>query len=147
AVIREAFDEAPRRDPDKERRWGVLVDGDPKQVRAVQAEARRVGVKVTRSADSARVVGYTRDAARALVGGGQCEAERRVADRPLALLSGPSGGDVAKTIRGGEARTEDLDASAHATRRRTCTYLADRTGTRMLGYQEALGDGLPIATG
>src|SRR5690606_26172483 len=91
AVIREAFDEALRRDPDKERRW--------------------------------------------------------VSDRLLALLSGRSGGDVAKTIRWWEARTKDLDASAHATIRKTCSYLADRTRTRMLGYQEALRDGLPIATG
>ncbi|NVL73339.1 ISKra4 family transposase, partial [Escherichia coli] len=28
-----------------------------------------------------------------------------------------------------------------------CGYLADRTRTRMLRYQDALRDGLPIATG
>jgi hypothetical protein len=43
AVIREAFADALRRDPDKRRRWVVLVDGDPKQLRAVKAEARRGG--------------------------------------------------------------------------------------------------------
>ena len=32
AVIREAFDEVLRRDPDKRRRWVVLVDGEPKQL-------------------------------------------------------------------------------------------------------------------
>lgn len=147
AVIREAFDEALRRDPDKERRWVVLVDGDPKQVRAVKAEARRVGVKVTLIADIVHVIEYIWDAARALFGGSNSKAERWVSDRLLALLSGRSGGDVAKTIRWWEARTKDLDASAHATIRKTCSYLADRTRTRMLGYQEALRDGLPIATG
>ena len=46
-VIRAMFDEALRRDPDKRRRWVVLVDGEPRQLRAVKAEARRAGVKVT----------------------------------------------------------------------------------------------------
>ena len=36
SVIREAFDEALRRDPDRARRWVVLVDGEPKQLRAVK---------------------------------------------------------------------------------------------------------------
>src|SRR5690554_4789864 len=76
AVIREAFDEALRRDPDKERRWVVLVDGDPKQVRAVKAEARRVGVKVTLIADIVHVIEYIWDAARALFGGSNSKAER-----------------------------------------------------------------------
>jgi hypothetical protein len=30
---------------------------------------------------------------------------------------------------------------------KTCRYLADRTRTRLLRYQDALRDGLPIATG
>ena len=39
-MLREAFAEALRRDPEKKRRWVVLVDGEPKQLRAVKAEAR-----------------------------------------------------------------------------------------------------------
>ena len=50
-VIREAFAEALRQDPQKARRWVVLVDGEPKQLRVVKAEARRAGVKVTILAD------------------------------------------------------------------------------------------------
>src|SRR5690606_9755667 len=110
-------------------------------------EARRVGVKVTLIADIVHVIEYIWDAARALFGGSNSKAERWVSDRLLALLSGLCGGDVAKTIPCWESRTNDLDARAHATIRMMCTYLADRTRTRMLGYQEALRDGLPIATG
>ena len=147
AVIRDAFEEALRRDPDKTRRWVVLVDGEPKQLRAVKAEARRVGVKVTILADIVHVIEYVWDAARALFGGSCAKAEKWVADRLLALLTGRSGGDVAKTIRWWEARDKKLDAAAHAAIDKTCGYLADRTRTRMLGYRDALRDGLPIATG
>ena len=65
----------------------------------------------------------------------------------MALLSGRSGGDVAKTIRWWEARDKKLGEPAHAAIDKTCGYLADRTRTRMLGYRDALRDGLPIATG
>jgi hypothetical protein len=147
AVIREAFEEALRRDPDKTRRWVVLVDGDPKQLRAVKAEARRAGVKVTILADIVHVIEYVWDAARALFGGSCAKAEKWVSDRLLGLLTGRSGGDVAKTIRWWEARDKKLDASARAAIDKTCGYLADRTRTRMLGYQDPLRDGLPIATG
>lgn len=147
AVIREAFDEALRRDPDKRRRWVVLVDGEPKQLRAVKAEARRAGVKVTILADIVHVLEYIWDAARALFGESNTKAERWVEERLLALLTGRSGGDVAKTIRWWEARAKKLDAAAHAAIDKSCSYLADRTRTRLLKYQDALRDGLPIATG
>ncbi len=147
AVIREAFDEALRRDPYKTRRWVVLVDGEQKQLRSVKAEARRAGVKVTILADIVHVIEYIWDAARALFGQSNAAAEKWVSDRLLALLTGRSGGDVAKTIRWWEARDKKLDASAHAAIDKTCGYIADRTRTRLLDYQDALRDGLPIATG
>lgn len=147
AVIREGFDEALRRDPDKTRRWVLLVDGEPKQLRAVKAEARRAGVKVTILADIVHVIEYVWAAARALFGGTCAKAEKWVSDRLLALLTGRSGGDVAKTIRWWEARDKKLDSAAHAAIDNACGYLADRTRTRMLRYQDALRDGLPIATG
>jgi hypothetical protein len=68
AVIRQAFEEALRRDPAMKRRWVVLVDGEPKQLRAVKAEARRVGAKVTIVADIVHVIEYIWAAARALFG-------------------------------------------------------------------------------
>ena len=147
AVIREAFEEALRRDPQKARRWVVLVDGEPKQLRAVKAEARRAGVKVTILADIVHVIEYVWDAARALFGQSNAGAEKWVADRLLALLTGRSGGDIAKTIRWWEARDKKLDDAAHNAIDKACEYLANRTRTRLLRYQDALRDGLPIATG
>lgn len=103
-VIREMFDEAPKRDPEQCRRWIVLVDGEPKQLKAVKAEARRAGVKITIFLDVVHVIEYVWKAARALFGKSTVEAESWVSDRLLGLLTGRSGGDVAKTICGWAAR-------------------------------------------
>jgi hypothetical protein len=145
-VIREAFSEALRRDPDKKRRWVVLVDGEPKQLRAVKAEARRADVRITLLVDIVHVLEYIWDAARALFGESNEKAESWVGDRLLALVSGSSGGDVARTIRWWAARRK-LDAPAVAAIEKSCGYLADRSRTRLMHYEEALRDGLPIATG
>ena len=147
-VIRDAFEEALHRDPEQRRRWVVLVDGDNKQLRAVKAEARRAGVEVTIIVDLIHVLEYIWKAARALFGESSPEAESWVGDRLLALLTGQSGGRIARTIRWwAEQRADRLDAAARKAIRAACRYLADRTRTRLMRYEEALRDGLPIATG
>jgi hypothetical protein len=145
-VIRAAFDEARRRDPEQLRRWVVLVDGEPTQLAAVKAEARRIGVKITILVDVVHVLEYLWKAARALFGKSTPEAEAWVGDRLLALLTGRSGGQVAQTIRWWASR-RDLDEAARNMIDKACGYLADRTRTRLMHYAEALRDGLPIATG
>lgn len=147
SVIREAFNEALRRDPEKRRRWVVLVDGEPKQLRAVKKEARRAAVEVTILVDIVHVIEYVWDAARALFGESNAQAERWVSDRLLALLTGRSGGDVARTIRWWAARNKKLDEAGRRVIDVSCDYLADRTRTRLMHYEAALRDGLPIATG
>jgi hypothetical protein len=145
-VIRTMFEEALSRDPERSRRWIVLVDGEPKQLAAVKAEARRVGVKVTILLDVVHVIEYVWKAARALFGESNPEAEAWVGDRLLALLTGRSGGDIVKTIHWWASRRK-LDESALQMIDTACNYLADRTRTRLMHYAEALRDGLPIATG
>jgi hypothetical protein len=145
-VIRSMFDEALKRDPERKCRWVVLVDGEPKQLAAVKAEARRVGVKVTILLDVVHVLEYIWKAARAIFGESTPEAETWVGDRLLALLTGRSGGDVAATIRWW-ASQRDLDEPALKMLKTSCGYLADRKRTRLMHYAEALRDGLPIATG
>lgn len=145
-VIREAFEEAMRRDPEKSRRWVVLVDGEPKQLAAVKAEAKRAGVKITIIVDIVHVLEYLWKAARALFGESTPDAETWVGDRLVALLTGRSGGDVAQVIRWWASR-RDLDEAASKLIDTACEYLADRKRTRLMHYAEALRDGLPIATG
>lgn len=147
-VVRAAFAEALRRDPHQRRRWVVLVDGDNEQLRAVKAEAKRLGVDITIVVDIIHVLEYIWKAARALFGESSPEAERWVEHRLLALLTGRSGGDVARTIRWwAQQRQSRLDAAGREAIRRACRYLADRTRTRLMRYADALRDGLPISTG
>jgi hypothetical protein len=147
-AIREAFEEAQRRDPEHRRRWVVLVDGEPKQLRAVKAEVRRAAVKVDIMVDIVHVIEYLWLAGRALFGESSLEAESWVGDRLLALLSGRTGGDVARTIRWWAAQHDgQLDATARKAIGKATRYLADRTRTRLMHYADALRDGLPIATG
>jgi hypothetical protein len=147
-AIRDAFDEALRRDPERRRRWVVLVDGEPRQLAYVKAEAKRVGVKVTLILDVVHVLEYLWLAGRALFGGSTSETENWVGHRLLALLSGRSGGDVAGTIRWwAKNRKGQLDKAGCKALERACRYLANRKRTRLMHYADALRDGLPIATG
>lgn len=147
AVIREMFAEAQRRDPEHARRWVVLVDGDISQLRAVKKEAKRLGVKITIVVDVIHVIEYLWAAARALFGGPGQKAEKWVSDRIQSLLTGSSGGDLAKTIRWWESRATGLSDASRAAIEKCCDYLADRSRTRLMRYDAALRDGLPIATG
>lgn len=147
-LIRTMFEEALRRDPERRRRWVVLVDGDPRQLAAIRAEAKRIGAEVTILLDFIHVLERIWDAARALFGGSTPEAETWVADRLLALLEGASGGEVARRIRWwAQQRNSSLDAARRKAITKACGYLANRTRTRLMHYSEALRDGLPIATG
>lgn len=147
-VIREAFEEALRRDPDRRRRWVVLVDGLPHQIKLVKAEAKRAGVKVTIVVDIVHVLEYLWLAGRAIFGGSTPEAEKWVGHRLLALLTGRSGGDVARTIRRwAKSRADQIDAAGRKAIKKATKYLANRTRTRLMRYADALHDGLPIATG
>jgi len=147
-VIRQAFEEALARDPDRRRRWVVLVDGEPKQLKAVKAEAKRIGAEVTIVIDIVHVLEYLWLAARALFGASTPEAESWVGDRLLSLLSGRSGGEIARTIRWWASKHDvQLDKAARKAIKKACGYLADRKRTRLMRYAEALRDGLPIATG
>lgn len=147
-LVREAFEEAQRRDPEHRRRWVVLVDGDRRQLAAVKAEARRLRVEVTIVLDVIHVLEYIWNAARALFGESCPEAESWVSDRLLGLLTDRSGGDVAATIRWwARSRADDLDDDDRELIEEACGYLADRTRTRLMHYGDALRHGLPISTG
>ena len=66
----------------------------------------------------------------------------------MALLTGRSGGDVARTIRWwAQSRRDQIDAAGRKAIKKACGYLANRSRTRMMRYAEALRDGLSIATG
>jgi hypothetical protein len=143
-VIDDAFAEAIRRDPERRRRWVVLVDGNDDQLARIRDAARSFGVTITIVLDLVHVIEYLWRAAYAFHAASSDEAEKWVDDRLLALLNGRSGGEMAKSLRA-MVQSHKLDAAAAQPVERTAQYLVNNT--RLLHYDRALAEGLPIATG
>lgn len=143
-VIDDAFAEAHRRDPAHRRRWVVLVDGQRDQIKRVQRAAKKVGAEVTIVLDIVHALEYLWRAAYAFHKDGTPEAEGWVEHQLVKLLAGRSGGELAKSMRL-MAKTHGLDAAAAKPVEKAAAYLVKHT--RLLHYDRALADGLPIATG
>lgn len=143
-VIQDAFDEALRRDPELRRRWVVLVDGNKDQLARIKRAARDTGVKITIVLDIVHVLEYLWRAAYAFHPDGTTETEEWVECRLLALLNGHSGGEIAKSLRA-MIKTHGLDVNAAKPVVRAAEYLVNNT--RLMHYDRALSEGLPIATG
>lgn len=141
-VIDDAFQEALRRDPDRRRRWVVLVDGNETQLELVYRAAAKAKVELTVLLDVIHVLEYLWKASYCFHKDGTKDAEDWVHKRLLMLLSGTSPSDVAAgmarsaTLQGLDRR-EAVDACAAY----LCKY------RDLLRYDEALMAGLPIATG
>jgi hypothetical protein len=143
-VVDDAFAEGLRRDPERTRRWVVLVDGQPDQLKRVQRGARKAGVEITIQLDIVHVLEYLWRAAYAFHPQSSPEAEKWVEDRLHALLSGRSAGELAKSLRG-MIKRHGLDAKTAKPVVKCASYLVKNA--RWLHYDRALADGLPIATG
>jgi hypothetical protein len=143
-VINDAFAEALRRDPERSRRWIVLVDGQQDQIRRCKRAARKVGVQITLVLDIIHVLEYLWRAGHVFHAEGSEAAETWVRQRLFALLQGRSAGAVAKSIRQ-MAERRSLSPKAVKAVDRCAGYLVKHT--RWLHYDRALADGLPIATG
>lgn len=143
-VIDDAFAEATRRDPDHRRRWVVLVDGQLEQIKRVERAARKVGAQITIVLDLVHALEYLWRAAYAFHKDGTPEAESWVEHQLVKLLGGASGGAIAKSLRL-MAKRHELDATAAAPVEKAAAYLVKHT--RLLHYDRALVNGLPIATG
>lgn len=143
-VIDDAFAEALRRDPERRRRWVVLLDGQPDQLKRVRRSARKAGVEITIVLDIVHVLEYLWRAAYAFHPASTPAAETWVENRLHALLVGRTGGEVAKSLRGMMDRAQ-LDAKAAKPVVKCANYLVKNT--HWLHYDRALADGLPIATG
>lgn len=145
-VIDEGFREALARDPKRERRWVVLLDGNGDQIRAVLRAAKRVKVKVTIIVDLIHLIEYLWPAAYCFHPAGSKEARDWVVQRVRALLDGADPSQVAAGMR----RSATLLRRARKITRRKAV---DKCAKYMLKlapymrYGDALQGGLPIATG
>jgi hypothetical protein len=143
AVVAVGFDEAGRRDPDHERTWVVLVDGNRTQIDAVTTEAKRRGVTAHILLDFIHVLEYLWKAAWSFFYQGDPAAETWVAEQATKILQGKAA-QVAAGIRRRATRFGYKPAERAGAD--TCAnYLTSKQP--YLGYDTALAEGWPIATG
>lgn len=142
-VVREAFEEALRRDPMRRRTWVALSDGNKTQIKELRRAARKFGVKLVLVVDLIHVLEYLWKATTAFNKEGTPEAERWVSERLLEVLRGKAG-----LVAGGIRRSATRRGLSNEDRRSAdacAKYL--RKYKRLLRYDEFLARGLPIATG
>jgi hypothetical protein len=142
-VIKDVFDEAERRDPEHQRTWVALVDGNNHQIDRIEKEAVRRKVKITIIIDLIHVLEYLWTAAWCFFAEGDPGAEAWVRARAMAILNG-SARDVAAGIRR-RASSEQLKTSARKGADECARYLTNKAD--YLNYPTALRKGWPIATG
>ena len=142
-VLGKVFDEADRRDPDHQRRWVALVDGNNHQIDRINAEARARAVSVTIVIDLIHVLEYLWGAAWCFFAEGDPDAEAWVADRALAVLEGN-----ARQVAAGIRRRASVTGLRKPRRKKAdecAKYLVNKSP--YLDYPTALAAGWPIATG
>src|SRR5262249_42669825 len=143
-VIEEAFEEGLRRDPERRRRWVVLVDGNKDQLRLVKRAAKEAGVDVTIILDLIHVLEYFWKAAHCFHAAGSPALEPWVNQRLLALLEGRAAGAMDKDLRRWAAWRK-LDEKKRKVVTGCIRYLVNNR--KLLHYDRALAAGLPLATG
>jgi hypothetical protein len=142
-VIEQMFQEALRRDPARNKRWTVLIDGNLTQLALIRKAAKRHGIELTIVVDLMHVLEYVWKAGFALHGEGDPATERWVSERLLEILRGNSS-DVAAGMRR-SATLRALEAEKRLAVDDCADYLLKYR--RYLRYDEYLAAGLPISTG
>ena len=140
-VIEEAFQEALRRDPQQQRQWVVLVDGQPQQLRSINNVMKRLNVSATIVMDFIHVLEYLWLAAWCFFDKGDPDVEAWISERATKILQGKCS-QVAKGLR--------ISATKQALTKRDgvekCAKYLIKNKTR-LQYDVALTEGFPIASG
>jgi hypothetical protein len=142
-VIAAVFDEATRRDPEHQRTWVALVDGNNHQIDRITAQATSRDVTVTIIVDFIHVLEYLWKAAWCFYPEADPAAETWVAEQALSILAG-NASTVAAAIRR-KATYQHLDDNARKPADTAAAYLLNKKP--YLDYPTALANGWPIATG
>lgn len=142
-VIKAAFEEAERRDPEHLRPWVALVDGAKHQIDVINAEAKKRKVDVSIVVDCVHVLEYIWGAAWCFFDEGDAAAEDWVVEKARAVLCGDSS-LVAASIRR-KATCLGLDKHKRKKADECANYLLAKRP--YLNYPTALARGWPIATG
>lgn len=142
-VLAETFREAKSRDPDGNKSWLALVDGNKTQIEILEDLAGLHGVDLTIILDIMHVAEYLWDASLAFHVEDSREREKWVSERLLAVLRGR-----ASLVAGGIRRSATRQRVRGAGRKlvdKCANYLIEYK--RYLHYDDYLAKGFPIATG
>jgi len=142
-VVGAIFDEADRRDPNHQRSWIALVDGNNHQIDRIHAEARSRKVTVPIIIDFVHVLEYLWKAAWSFHREGDPAAETWVRKHAQTILGGGAT-RVAGALRQAATRA-GLEPDRRANADTCATYLTNKKA--YLDYPTALAQGWPIATG
>jgi hypothetical protein len=142
-VTEAIFDEAMLRDPQKQKKWICLIDGDPRQLNRIRKIAKKQCVHLTIIMDIIHVIEYLWKAARVFHGETSSETEKWVNERLLKILHG-NASKVAAGIRR-SATLKKLSENKRKPIDKCVNYLLKNSD--YLQYDEYLKNGFPIATG
>jgi hypothetical protein len=142
-AITQLFDEAERRDPERQKHWVVVVDGNKDQLALLEQEAARRGVTITVVLDFIHVLSYLWKASTTFHSEAVAEREDWVLSRLREVLRGKAV-DVAAGMRR-SATLRNLTDKTRAPVDDCADYLLDYKA--YLHYDEYLRDGFPIASG
>ena len=141
-IVCDMFTEAINRDPQKDKEWIALVDGDPKQIQYLEKHAKKHAINITIICDFIHVLKYLWKASNVFF----TEPESReswVKERLLRILQGKSS-LVAAGIRRSATR-KNLILSKREPIDKCANYLLNLAP--YLQYHKYLNKGYPIATG
>jgi hypothetical protein len=142
-VIEDAFREGLRRDPQRQKTWVGLVDGNEQQLKSLRTLSRKHKVDITIVMDIYHVSEYLWKASPAFHEEGSREREMWVGERLLNVLNGKAalvaaGMRRSATLRGlSDKQRESVDDAAR--------YLLNHQ--RYMHYDRYLAAGLPIGSG
>jgi hypothetical protein len=142
-VIKEAFEEALRRDPDHGKIWVALVDGNKNQIDLVRRISKEMDIELTIVVDVIHVIEYLWKAGRVFHPESGSELESWVRQRLGEVLQGKAG-----LVAGGMRRSATKRGISSVARQPvdTCArYLLNHK--HYLRFNDYLDQGLPIATG
>lgn len=142
-VIEEMFAEALRRDPNQKRKWVVVVDGQPTQLKQIGKVMKKQKIKATIIVDFIHVLEYLWKAAYSFSDETSQKAEDWVMERALKILAGEAS-QVAAGIRRSSTK-RNLNSQQRKNADLCSDYLLKKKA--YLRYHNCLTQGYPIASG
>ena len=140
-VIKESFLEALQRDPTNKRKWVMLIDGHPHQIKIINEIIQELDVKVTIVMDFIHVLEYLWSAAWCFFEKGSQDVEKWIEKQSIKILKGQAN-QVAKGMK--------IKATKNKLKNRLsvdkCANYLLKNKSR-LEYDKALEQGFPIGSG